>query len=267
MSAPLLLRTLAALALAATAAATTLAQTSVASTLPKRPTTRIVFDEFVDPAYYRTPAVRIGEVSYVMGELLDSSAMTQYSVDGFTQRVNQYLAALSDVVDIWEIGNEINGEWLGTNADVVAKMTNAYNIVQGQGKTTALTLYYNQGCWEKAQNEMFRWADANVPAYMKQGLNYVLVSYYEDDCNGLRPDWQPVFDRLHAMFPNARIGFGEVGTSRKAKKAAYLTRYYGLRITTPGYVGGYFWWYFRQDMVPSTKALWTTLRDAIAAMP
>lgn len=241
--------------------------TTSLSKLPKRPTTRIVFDEFVDPSYYRKPAVEISKVSYVMGEILDSFYMPQYSVDAYSQRVNQYLTALSDVVDIWEIGNEINGEWLGSNADTVAKMTNAYNIVQGQNKATALTLYYNQNCWEKPENEMFKWAAANVPAYMKQGLTYVFVSYYEEDCNNLKPNWQAVFDKLHTMFPNSKIGFGEVGTSRKTKKANYLTRYYGTKVTTPNYVGGYFWWYFRQDMVPYTKTLWTTLRDAIANMP
>ena len=237
------------------------------SSLAYRPTTRIVFDEFVNPDYYRKPAVEISKVSYVMGEILDSYYVKQYSVDGYIQRTNQYLNALSDVVDIWEVANEVNGEWLGANADVVAKMTNAYNIVKSQNKAAAVTLYYNQDCWSKPANEMFKWAEANVPAYMKQGLDYVWISYYEDDCNGLKPNWQQVFDKLHVMFPNSKIGFGEVGTSRKTKKAEYLTRYYTMKITTPNYVGGHFWWYFRQDMVPVTKELWTTLNTAIKAEP
>lgn len=237
------------------------------SSLAYRPTARIVFDEFVNPDYYRTPAVEISKVSYVMGEILDSYYVKQYSVDAYLQRTNQYLNALSDVVDIWEIGNEINGEWVGNTPDVVAKMTGAYNIVKSQNKTAALTLYYNAGCYDRAANEMFKWAGTNVPAYMKTGLDYVLISYYEDDCNGLKPNWQQVFDKLRAMFPNAKIGFGEVGTTRKAKKADYLTRYYTMKITTPGYIGGHFWWYFRQDMVPYTKDLWTTLNNAIKAEP
>jgi hypothetical protein len=239
--------------------------TASLSKLSRRPTARIVFDEFVDPDYYRRPVVEISKVSYVMGELLDSFYMPRYTVDGYTQRVRQYLNALSDVVDIWEIGNEINGEWLGRNTDVVAKMTHAYDIVQSQNKATALTLYYNQGCWETPANEMFRWADTNVPAYMKQGLTYVFVSYYEDDCNGLQPNWQAVFEKLHRMFPNSKIGFGEVGTARKVKKEAYLDRYYRMKVSAPNYVGGHFWWYFRQDMVPHTKALWSTLDDAVKA--
>jgi len=65
---------------------------------------------------------------------------------------------------------------------------------------------------------------------MNQGLDYVLVSYYEEDCNNLKPDWNTVFAKLAAMFPNSRIGFGEVSTSDPAKKAEYLTRYYTMKI-------------------------------------
>ena len=240
--------------------------TEALSKLSRTPTTRIVFDEYQPASSYRAAAVAINKVSYVMGEILDSFYLPTETVQGYLNRTNEYLSTLGDVVDIWEIGNEINGEWLGTNADVVAKMTGAYDIVKGQGRTTALTLYYNQDCWSKRSNEMFTWADANIPARMKQGLDYVLVSYYEEDCNNLKPDWNAVFTKLSTMFPNSKIGFGEVGTT-KTDKAAYLQRYYALKPPVPNYVGGYFWWYFKQDMVPSTKPLWSTLNQAIAATP
>ena len=234
------------------------------SKLAKMPTTRIVFDENVAPSYYRKAAVAISKVSYVMGEILDSQYMNTVTVPGYIDRTKQYLSALSDVVDIWEIGNEINGEWLGTNADVVAKMTGSYDLVKSQNKTAALTLYYNQDCWSKPANEMFTWANANVPYRMKQGLDYVLVSYYEEDCNGLKPDWTTVFQKLHVMFPNSKIGFGESGTTT-TDKAAYLTRYYTMKVNVPNFVGGYFWWYASEDVVPYTKALWSTLNSAISA--
>jgi len=99
---------------------------------------------------------------------------------------------------------------------------------------------------------------------MKSGLDFVLISYYEEDCNGLKPDWQAVFQRLSTMFPASRIGFGEVGTTT-TNKAEYLTRYYTMPITAPNYIGGHFWWYFRQDMVPSTLPLWSTLSSAISS--
>jgi hypothetical protein len=230
-------------------------------------TTRIVFDEWIPAADYLTPVNRIHEVSNIMGEILDSYYMSQYSVSQYTARTNEYLDALGDKVDIWEIGNEINGEWLGNNSDVVAKMTGAYNIVKGRNKKTALTLYYNFNCWERPQNEMFRWTLNNVPQNMRQGLDYVLVSYYEDDCNNYQPNWQRVFDSLHVIFPNSKLGIGECGTAYSNRKEEYINRYYRMNITSKNYIGGYFWWYYKQDCVPNTKYLWGVIDKAMGMIP
>jgi len=235
------------------------------SSMPVMPASRIVFDEFVPAKDYAAAASSISKVSYVMGEILDSFYVNQYSVNDYLLRVQEYLSTLGNSVDIWEVGNEINGEWLGTNADVVAKMTGAYDLVKQQGKVTELTLYYNQDCWEKSSNEMFTWAQNNIPDRMKTGLDYVLVSYYEDDCNGLQPDWPTVFDRLAKMFPNSRIGFGEIGTLTSSKKNEYIQRYYSTTINNSHYIGGYFWWYGRQDFVPKTTTYWSTLVNTISA--
>jgi hypothetical protein len=234
------------------------------NSIKKVPTTRIVFDENVPSSEYRDATVKIRNVSYVMGEILDSFYVRTLSVQGYLNRTKDYLNTLGDVVDIWEVGNEINGEWLGKNSDVVAKMSGAYDLVKSQGKTAELTLYYNKGCFDKPANEMFAWAKANIPERMKTGLDYVLVSYYEDDCNGLQPDWPAVFKQLATLFPNSKIGFGEVGTTKSARKAEYITRYYSKKISVPNYVGGYFWWYFKQDMVPNTKTPLSTLNSAIS---
>lgn len=229
------------------------------------PTTRIVFDENVPASDYRDATVNIRNVSYVMGEILDSYFVKDYTVQNYLNRTSEYLSALGDVVDIWEVGNEINGEWLGDNQDVLAKMTGAYDLVKAQGKTAELTLYYNQDCWSRPENEMFRWANDNIPTRMKQGLDYVLISYYEDDCNGLQPDWPQVFHQLSMMFPNSKIGFGETGTKNADNKAEFINRYYSIQINMPNYVGGYFWWYFKQDMVPNSKPLLQTLNSAIVS--
>jgi hypothetical protein len=231
--------------------------------LSKMPTTRVVFDEWVAATYYKDAVAQINKVSYVMGELLDSYYVKQYTLDQYKARTTEYLNTLGNSVDIWEVANEVNGEWLGDTPTVVAKMTAAYDLVKAQGKRTELTLYYNKDCWANSANEMFTWAAKNVPDRMKQGLDYVLVSFYEDDCNGIKPDWPTVFHQLALMFPNSKIGFGEVGTADAAKKSEFVTRYYNMSISEPNYVGGYFWWYFRQDMVPSTTTLWGVLNDAI----
>lgn len=242
--------------------------------LAKKPTTRIVFDEFMPATYYAKATKAIGEVSFVMGEILDSWYVSLYSPADYQKRMVEYLDLLGSSVDIWEVGNEINGEWLCDQKksrctpeqaqEVVTKMSRAYDLVKERGGKAALTLYYNQGCYSQSSHEMFRWSENNVPERMKQGLDYVFVSYYEDDCNGLQPNWENVFTRLGELFPNAKLGFGECGTKDEAKKAEYINRYYRMKLSAPRFVGGYFWWYFRRDMVPQTKPLWNVLNQAIA---
>jgi hypothetical protein len=145
-------------------------------------------------------------------------------------------------------------------------------MVTAAGGRTALTLYFNPNCWSNANHEMFTWAKANVPAAMKAGLNYVLISYYPEDCNNYWPSqkgWQSVFDRLHQMFPKAKLGFGESGNSNDrdppAQKIALLQHYYQLQIQGDNYVGGYFWWYYVEDTLPyQGNPLWETLAADMA---
>ena len=259
------------------------------SHLSQKMTTRIVFDRGKTPRDYRAATEAIHKVSYVMGQPIDSFWMKCFTVTEYRDRVKDFVDSLSDVVDIWEIANEINGDWTFGDtrrckpkasvpstaaADVAAKMVAAYDYVKAKGKIAELTLYYNKGCGAPEANEMFTWAEANIPDRMKQGLDYVLISYYEDDCHGAQPEWPVVFAKLAKMFPNSRIGFGECGAQkRKAPyvvKKQYVDRYYRMRIDLPNFVGGCFWWYFRQDMVPYKDArqrvnpMWQTLNEAIS---
>jgi hypothetical protein len=166
--------------------------------LSHKATTRIVFNLHVPASRYVAASSKIHAVSYVMGEIVDSFFMAKYGVEDYLTRTSNYLKTLGDNVDIWEIGNEINGDWLGNSSDVVAKMSGAYDRVKAAGKTTELTLYYNQGCAKHPENEMFTWSQANIPERMKQGLDYLLVSYYEDDCKGLQGAATGLAERLRA---------------------------------------------------------------------
>lgn len=237
--------------------------TESVSTLSKRPTVRVVFDEWIPATEYTKALNALYPESYIMGEILDSFYVKDYSEKQYAARVKEYLDAHADKVDIWEIGNEVNGEWLGNPEKVALKITDAYQQVKNRGYRTALTLYYNKDCWMYPWEEMFNWTEAYLSNVMRTGLDYVLVSYYEQDCNNLKPDWQSVFDRLGKMFPRAKLGFGEVGTTKSGQKADYLRRYYNMPINHPRYIGGHFWWYFKQDMVPNTKPLWSTLDSVL----
>lgn len=227
--------------------------------LCRMPTTRIVFDE-VGPDKYATATREIHEVSFVMGELLDSYFVKKHNVRDYVDRARRYVGALGPWVDIWEVGNEVNGQWLGDTPSVIAKVGGAYDVVKATGGRTALTLYHDE-----SSDGMLEWAEHHVPDRLKEGLDYVFVSFYEDHQGGIKPDWQHVFARLTEMFPHAQVGFGEVGTEYRRFKPDYIRRYYGMQISQPNFAGGYFWWYYKQDMVPRTKPLHAVLNQAAAA--
>lgn len=231
------------------------------------PVARIVFDR--GPVGMYTAAVdELRPVAFLMGELVDSSDFRRYTLSAYRDRTRSYYAVLHDRIDLWEIGNEVNGEWLGPTRDVIAKLRAAFRHVEGRGGRTAMTLYFNQDCWKKRDHEMFTWTEKNVPSEMKAGLDYVFVSWYPDDCRGVTPDWPAVFARLQTVFPTAKLGFGEIGRDRKAPRAAkarMVRDFYGMERLGLRFVGGYFWWYFAEDMVPKSKPLWRTLRDTVAA--
>lgn len=236
------------------------------SKLPHKPTTRIVFDPWMNPDFYNNAIFEINKVSFIMGELLDSYSFKQYDLKEYKERVTKYLNYFPDKVDIWEIGNEVNGDWLGNTKDVSAKINGAYDLVKERKQKAAITFYYNYNCTEDPKSEMFSWIEKNVRGNVRNGLDYVFVSYYEDDCKAGEPDWYTIFKYLQVLFPNAKLGIGECGTKDKDNSEDFIKKYYGMKVDNPKFVGGYFWWYFKRDCVPFTKPGWKVLYEAMKAI-
>jgi hypothetical protein len=244
--------------------------------LPEMPTTRIYFRVSEPPRYYATAVRRLRPVSYLMGELLDSSDERHISVAAYRHRVKSYLAAFRNEIDLWEIGNEVNGNWTGHYRTVEKKLTAAYREVIGVKRRAALTLYYNAGCGDgAAELSPLAFSRRYVPRAVRNGLTHVFLSYYEESCHGIRPSaraWRNYFRKLHTLYPHALLGFGEIGLSRPVRRHAIaaarslIRYYYGLRIRLPYYAGGYFWWYYAEDCLPySSKPLWPALRAGFQA--
>jgi len=213
------------------------------------PTTRIVYapgnkNGSFSANSYLDATTQIRSVGPVLGQPVDSFYMKCFTPAEYLSRFKDYVNTLGKVVDIWEVGNEINGEWLfGTTeecvpqasvkttsqADVVTKMTDTYDYLKSQGKV------------------------------------------YELDCNGIRPDWQQVFTQLAALFPNAKLGFSEFGwsDSRPADDSVIedlISRTYAVHPNVPNWVGGGFYWEFAIDMVPydpASGSLWSTIDAAL----
>lgn len=308
-----------------------------------KPVVRVVFDFdekiFEEKKYHFRPEdfraevkgyydaiVQLRPYASIMGELIDSSAVYRCHYDPspvrtYEARTTAYVEGLKDVVDVWEIGNEINGEWVGWLGEswrgpniTVEQMADVRNrTVSGLAATyrtlkqikpdalTALTFYYNSDTvnhgWTDDEKfnadgvlvkyghyyDMLEWAGS----YRRQlpDVDYVFLSYYEDDNEGVLPNRENMdvsglvksLVSLARMFGKAQFGFGEFAPQcnfencckRKCRACAnaqisYISRYYidldkivrdALADPRSGwdrrrvYVGGYFYWYFNSDVV------------------
>ena len=78
--------------------------------LKTRPTARIVMSKDTEPKEYVKIFREIHKVANVMAEPVDSYEMNLYEdVDSYKKRFKDSYKYLGKYVDIWEIGNEVNG--------------------------------------------------------------------------------------------------------------------------------------------------------------
>lgn len=254
------------------------------------PTVRVVFDPARSPVDYAAAIRALRPSAWIMGELLDSTAMRGTTVAQVRARARRFTAALGGSVDIWEIGNEVNGAWVGRNpAEINAKVAAAFDAVGGEAQArTALTLNYwsGPGCYARPWEATLEFARA-MPARVRAGVNFVFLSTYETACDPPQhptaQDMATMLASLGQIFPRARLGIGEVGAQgiadglpadpTLAEKRRLARRYYGMnaelaRRVGPRFAGGWFWWYYREDAVPkdSPASLWPTLDGLLSAL-
>ena len=242
-----------------------------------RPMLRAVFDPpDVDghpvASDYTAAVTALAGAADLMGQPVDSSLMPDLDAAAIQARMQEYLDALGSRIRVWEVGNEVNGDWLGPG--VVPKVEAMYDATKAAGKLAALTFYHEYPT--NGPHDVLAWTDANLPPghRMRAGLDFVFVSYYEDANSGhmlTQPELDALFGGLASRFPNARVGFGEFGwegtiPADAATRAALIQRFYGYRVpSVPHYQGGGFYWHFRQTMVPRTQSDWAVLAALIDA--
>jgi hypothetical protein len=236
------------------------------SAMSVKPTVRVVMSDKIAPEDYVKIFKEIHAVAYILAEPVDSYYMRHYkTVDEYLQRFKDSYEYLYPYVDMWEIANEINGEgWLGGSRQFNAdKMYAAYKFIKDKNSKTFLTGY--EVAPGDQEMSMLDWLQKYVPEDMKKGLDYMTVSYYEDDHHGFQPDWESVFDSLQAMFPNSLLAIGECGhRGTTEEKIAMVKHYYNMPKYVENYMGGYFWWYWLNDCVPyENNPVWEAINTAM----
>ena len=267
------------------------AEVKALSQLVKTTTVRVVFDKEVSASYYKSAIQKLRSEAYIVGELIDSYYMKQFtSISSVQLWTNSYVTTLGSLVDVWEVGNEVNGSWLGTRPSVMSKVEAMYDLVAAKGGKTALTFFYEgepsepYNCIDRSGggNDMFTWINQQFltsptteTEKIRRGIDYALISWYPDQCPGENPNWPAVYAKLASLFPNAKVGFGELGTANPENGSSYevneISTYYPMGKTLASlpasYIGGYFWWHSAEEIVPWPGSLGLALNSALAAGP
>lgn len=250
------------------------------SNLPFRPVTRMLLDPdendlyTPNPSDYEDVVTSYQSVSNVMASPFDSHWWNYdeeyyFTPEDVLYRFQEFIdySKFEGNVNIIEIGNEINGEWLyqGNASDVRETVVDIFDYNNGKYQTALTLFYYPPGHVPSSQYEMFNWAN-QLPTYVKEGLTWVMVSYYEDEFGGYWPDsaeWNSIFDSLGVIFPNSYLCIGESGpvdnNVSDSIKVEMIRKFYSLKrnvITQTRYKGGFFWWYFAEDCVPFSTNNW-----------
>lgn len=213
--------------------------------LPKRPTVRIVFDPGMDPSDYEFAVTRIGTVADIMASPVDSSWAARIDLEAYTKRFMDYYHTLSHLVDIWEVGNEINGDWQAS--DIALRVKNVNGLIKALGGKTHL-------CFYGADNLQSFTNDAlTTDTFHPTDFTSVGISYYEQDNDWKEYNWTGNLNELSTKF-TGDIVISECGVAQKAKKAKLLNHYYGnqwnsLLAQVPRFKGGGYWWYGRNDFM------------------
>lgn len=223
--------------------------------MPVKPTVRVVMSFDRSPSTYATLFKELNQVAYVMASPVDSSDMSAYKDEAsYLKRFKEAYGVLSKYVDVWEIGNEINGiEWIQQDSKlIVNKVSQVSAFIKDKGAKSAVTLYYT----DPSKEDMFDWMSKYFSDSWTLEIDYILISYYEDDNDGYKPDWNIVFSSLEAYFPSSKLGIGECGNTAidasDDSKISRIRSYYSAQKYSESFVGGYFWWYWVEDCIPHT---------------
>ena len=252
--------------------------------LETRPTLRIVFDAEAAPEAYASAIHALSPHADLMGQIVDSTQMSELTAEQITARTQAFVNAFKDQVAIWEVGNEVNGEWVGPSPEAIwAKVAAANAVVKAADEPSAVTFNYWSGpdCYAQPWEVGATFAAA-TPAELRGQVDYALLSVYETACD---PPQHPTADQLAAelamlgeQFPQAKLGIGEIGAQgieddlpadpSFAEKERIARTYLPMNAHLSGvlgdrFIGGWFWWYFVDDAVPANKpeSLWPLLNE------
>lgn len=220
----------------------------VEANLPYRLCVRLVCDPPLPPSFYRDAVALLEPVCDLVILPVDSSEMSHMSVTDHTRRMDEYMSFFKSrtAVRYFEVGNEINGDWCGS--DVMTKVNKSLHIAATWGVKTLLT-YYMVGNDSVMTSRPEFWLKHYALSLPPEIITLSCYPNQEEFSDG---EMLNFFTNAQRYYPGSQLGIGEWGCegieAREGDIAREIKRAYSwgssLLIETwlSRWCDGVFWW-------------------------
>ncbi|MBI5242310.1 MAG: hypothetical protein HY922_01345 [Elusimicrobia bacterium] len=208
----------------------------------------------------------------IMGSVLDSALWPKGAdARAYVLRTRNLVARYKDSIRSWEVASEPNGSWIGGYKNPLPDETvlEAANAGAAEAKRidpsieTVATLYWWEGTAKDDRHPLFSWLKWSIPKGFGLDIDVVGLSVYPDE-NPLSLAFDPVFLKLHKVFPDKKLMLGGFGYVEQEELKGYwwldpgsigdaradiLILYTGAACALPQGVGGGFFFATLQQML------------------
>lgn len=166
---------------------------------------------------------------HVMGSVLDTAQWPKdLTPELYARRTKNLVLRYGSKIRSWEVGHEINGDWLGGPRTPLGlkKTFRIYSAAAAQVKSieptleTVATLYWWDGTAPDEDHSLFGWLRRYARAGFAENLDVVALSLQPED-NPVGMAFERIFERLHEALPGQRLMLGSFGYVEKEDLHGY----------------------------------------------
>jgi hypothetical protein len=210
----------------------------------------------------------------IMGTILDTNQWpSKLTPTIYSERTRNLVLHYSDQIKTWEVGSEINGDWLGGTKEPLSpdRVFKIFSAGAAQVKNiepsleTVATLYWWDGTAPDEVHSLFGWLTKYAGQGFARNVDVVAVSFWPED-NPVGTAFEPIFTRLREQFPEKRFMLGSFGYVEQNDLKGYwwlhpddvdgarkdlAILYAGASCAMERSLCGGFWWQTLDQMLPA----------------
>ncbi len=210
----------------------------------------------------------------VMGCVLDTNQWpSELTPQVYAARTRNLVLHYSDPIKSWEVGVEINGNWLGGQKEPLSSQQ-VFKIFQAAAAQVKEiepslevvgTLYWWDGTAPDEEHSLGGWLAMYVPKGFGRSVDVVALSLQPED-NPVGLGFEPIFERVRQYLPDKKVMLGSFGYVEKSDLNGYwwlnptdvdgarkdlMILYTMASCAIPRSACGGFWWQTLDQMIPA----------------